>query len=146
MCAIYRTPQVGEFIKTLICRISLEAKIFFSSFPELFVNYRSCPDRLIRKQAIFFDQIPTIARHLFRASLRRSEVHHRKRIFSKEFYLWLLKKNRSMFRNSKPFGKAFTLLKAGCRVSANYEFLLFTYFVAKSRLRKLFALRRYVGV
>ena len=26
MCAIYRTPQVGEFSQALICRISLEAK------------------------------------------------------------------------------------------------------------------------
>ena len=28
MCAVYRTPQVGEFSQALICRISLEAKMF----------------------------------------------------------------------------------------------------------------------
>ena len=37
MCAIYRTPQVGEIIKTIVSRISLEAKIFFV----LFQNYLS---------------------------------------------------------------------------------------------------------
>ena len=69
MCSVYQTPQVGEFSETLICRISLMQNIW-ACFLGVFVNYLSCPDWSEMKPAIFFHQLPTIASHLFCASLR----------------------------------------------------------------------------